>query len=296
MAQYTFTEFGIYGTGPGGGQQFDNANGGTLNDGSIAPPGQFVDGDDFVLGQFEFSYTGTFDIGGVLYPVAEVTAAPSAPLVGLNALFVEGVALPGNMPPGQITAESFSVCFAEGTEITTASGPVAVETLKVGDTVRTIDGRDVDVKWVGHQTVATRFAPAERVRPVKFAAGSLGGGLPTSDLVVTADHAMLMGDTLCNAAALVNGTTITRLPLAEMGERYTVYHVETADHEIILANGAASETFIDNVSRNAFDNYADFEAMYGDVAEMTELAYPRAMTERQVPAAIKASLASTKVA
>ena len=81
-----------------------------------------------------------------------------------------------------------------------------------------------------------------------------------------------------------------------MGESYTVYHVETEAHEVILANGAPAETFIDNVSRRAFDNYAEFEALYGDVPEMEELPYPRAMSARQVPGAIRAWLAGKDAA
>jgi hypothetical protein len=69
-----------------------------------------------------------------------------------------------------------------------------------------------------------------------------------------------------------------------MGETYTVYHIETEEHEIILANGAPAETFIDNVTRRVFDNFDEFETLYGDVPEMEELPYPRAMSARQVPA------------
>ncbi|MGI3186293.1 Hint domain-containing protein [Nioella aestuarii] len=118
----------------------------------------------------------------------------------------------------------------------------------------------------------------------------MGIGLPQTDLTVTADHGMLVDGVICHAGALVNGTTITRVPLAEMGETYTVYHIETEDHEIILANGAPAETFIDNVSRRVFDNYAEFEALYGDVPEMEELPYPRAMSARQVPGHVRKRL------
>ena len=147
------------------------------------------------------------------------------------------------------------------------------------------------VKWIGRQTVLPLFGPAERLMPVRFAAGSLGDGLPHTDLTVTADHGMLVDGVICHAGALVNGTTITRVPLAEMGESYTVYHIETEAHEIILANGAPAETFIDNVSRRVFDNYAEFDALYGEVPEMVELDYPRAMSDRQVPVRIRALLA-----
>jgi hypothetical protein len=72
--------------------------------------------------------------------------------------------------------------------------------------------------------------------------------------------------------------------------------VETENHEIILANGAPAETFIDNVSRRAFDNYAEFEALSGDVPEMEELPYPRAMSARQVPGVIRAKLGGAQAA
>jgi len=144
--------------------------------------------------------------------------------------------------------------------------------------------------------VSTRFGPADRLMPVRFAAGSLGDGVPHSDLTVTADHGMLVDGVICHAGALVNGATITRVPLVEMGETYTVYHVETENHEIVLANGAPAETFIDNVSRRVFDNFAEFDALYGDVPEMQELPYPRAMSARQVPGRIQRALSSSRVA
>ena len=126
--------------------------------------------------------------------------------------------------------------------------------------------------------------------PVRFAAGSLGDGLPHSDLTVTADHAMLIDGALCEAGALVNGTTISRVPLSEFGDSYTVYHLETENHEVVMANGAPAETFIDNVSRRAFDNYAEFEELHGDPPEMKELPYPRASNARHLPERIKARL------
>ena len=206
--------------------------------------------------------------------------------------------LPNEMPESGSTT-NFSnnfepngapLCFAAGSLIATPAGEVAVERLRIGDTVLTAEGRAVPVKWIGRQTVMTRFGPSERLMPVRFAAGSLGNGLPNADLTVTADHGMLVEGVICHAGALVNGTTITRVPIAEMGEAYTVYHIETDEHEIIIANGAPAETFIDNVSRRVFDNFAEFEALYGDVPEMEELPYPRAMSARQVPTSIVGKL------
>ena len=89
----------------------------------------------------------------------------------------------------------------------------------------------------------------------------------------------------------MNGTTITRAPLSEFGERYTVYHLEADAHEVVLANGAPTETFVDNVSRRAFDNFAEFEEVHGeDPPEMEELPYPRASNARHLPARIRKRL------
>ena len=101
---------------------------------------------------------------------------------------------------------------------------------------------------------------------------------------------MLVDGVLCEAGALVNGATITRVPLSELGESYTVYHVETEVHEIILANGALSETFVDNVSRRAFDNCAEFVKLHGDQPEIKELPHPRASNVRHLPTLIKTRL------
>ena len=189
-----------------------------------------------------------------------------------------------------------SMCFTAGTLIATPGGEVAVEDLSIGDLVLTASGRPVAVKWLGHQTVIQMFRPAERLGLVRIAQGALGNGLPHTDLTVTADHAILVDDVLCHAGALINGTNITCVPRSEMQQTYTVYHVETEAHEIILANGASAETFIDNVSRRSFDNFAEFDALYGDVPEMEELPLPRAMSARQVPASILSRLAGRNVA
>ena len=188
------------------------------------------------------------------------------------------------------------MCFAEGTLIACPDGEVAVETLKIGDMTLTSDGKSVPIKWIGRQTVMRMFRPAKRLALVRIAAGTLGAGMPHSDLSVTADHALLVDGILCHAGALVNGESIRLVPLAESNSCYRIFHIETENHEIILANGAPAETFIDNVSRRSFDNFAEFEALYGDVPEMEALPYPRAMSARQVPAGIRERLAVRKVA
>lgn len=242
-----------------------------------------------------FTYTGyTITVSGVAYPVFD-TSGQYVVMLDQNGTTQNLIGASGTSDPYSAETAAY-LCFAAGSLIATPEGEREVEHLQIGDRVTTQEGRAVSVKWIGRQTVSTRFGPAERLMPVRFEAGSLGEGLPHADLTVTADHGMLVDGVICHAGALVNGETVTRVPLAEMGEHYTVYHIETENHEIIFANGAPAETFIDNAGRRAFDNFAEFEALYGDVPEMEDLPYPRAMSARQVPARIKALLAGKAAA
>lgn len=77
------------------------------------------------------------------------------------------------------------------------------------------------VKWIGRQTVSKIFTPAERFVPMRLATGSLRDGLPHTDLVLMADHVLLIVGVLVNAGTLVNGTTIMRVPADELSDRVT---------------------------------------------------------------------------
>jgi hypothetical protein len=239
-------------------------------------------------------------------------------LNGANFMYVEGlngsatlyseVVDPNNFDSGLTTGDAFSeplvgqdidqdnLCFAAGTLIATPDGECTVEDLKIGDLVTTADGRTVPVKWIGRQTVHKIFTPAERFTPVRFAAGALGNSLPHTDLVLTADHALILDGLAINASALVNGTTIAFEPVANLPERVTYYHIETEDHDVILANGAAAETYVDYIGRRAFDNFAEYTALYGDERDISEMLLPRVSAARLVPPAIRERLADGRAA
>ncbi|SEN42752.1 Hint domain-containing protein, partial [Halomonas caseinilytica] len=142
------------------------------------------------------------------------------------------------------------ICFAEGTLIDTPAGEVPVEQLRIGDPILTAEGKTVPVRWIGHQTLVKSHL-AWRMQPVRIEAGALGGGLPHSDLTVTASHGMVLDGLVINASALVNSDSIRFVPLAELAEQFRVFHVETEEHNVILANGSPSETYIDYVDRQA---------------------------------------------
>ena len=185
----------------------------------------------------------------------------------------------------------YTFCFLAGTLIATPKGEVAVETLRRGDPIMTASGQMVSVKWVGYQKIHNSMFTSETRAPVCVSAGGLGGGLPHGDLFLTADHGLILDGLVINAGALVNGVTIRSVPLAEMPETFVYYHIETEGHEIILANGAASETFIDYATRQSFDNYAEYVALFGEEPVISEMDIPRISAARLVPPGTRARLA-----
>jgi hypothetical protein len=64
---------------------------------------------------------------------------------------------------------------------------------------------------------------------------------------------------LVPAGALVNGVSIYRVTGREVVE---YLHLELDRHDVVFAEGAAAETFLDDGSRGMFHNAAEFRALY----------------------------------
>ena len=237
----------------------------------------------------------TITSGGVEYPVFKNGFGQFAFILPQNGSTQTLIPSSGTTNTYQAEAQTY-LCFAAGTEIAGPERARAVEDLRIGDMILTADGRAVPVKWIGRQTLSKRFTPADRFAPVRLRAGALAEGVPHSDLVLTADHALILDGLAVTAGALVNGTTILREPCGALPERVTYYHVETDGHEVILANGAAAETFVDYLGRRAFDNFAEYLALYEEHAVIPEMDRPRIAAARLLPAAIRARLAGRAAA
>ena len=190
---------------------------------------------------------------------------------------------------GDFITSNFTVCFCAGSQIATPSGETAVEQLKIGDLICTQDGRSVPVLWIGRQTVIPNVI-GQRGLPVRITKGALGHGLPNADLLVTGDHGMIIDGYVINASALINGITIHTVPASELPQTFTVYHIETQQHDVILANGARTETFIDAAGRTVFDNFDEYMHLYGAERIIPELPRPRISAARLVPETIRRRL------
>lgn len=140
--------------------------------------------------------------------------------------------------------EEFVACFTQGALIDTPTGRCAIETLRVGDLVETIDTGPQPIRWIG----ACEVSAMGELAPVRFAPGALGNDRP---LEVSPEHRMLMSgaraevlfgqtEVLIPAKALVDGVQITRVPRPQV----TYMHLLLDAHEIIRVNGACAETLL----------------------------------------------------
>jgi hypothetical protein len=151
-------------------------------------------------------------------------------------------------------------CYCPGTLILTDRGEVAVETLSIGDVVMTMSGAARPIKWIGRRSYAGRFAFGQKdILPVCIKAGALDENTPRRDLWISPHHAMFLEGVLIEARDLVNGVSIVQ---AETVDKVEYFHIELDTHDVLVAEGAFSESFIDDDSRNMFHNAPEYRTLY----------------------------------
>jgi hypothetical protein len=143
-------------------------------------------------------------------------------------------------------------CFAAGTRIRTRSGDIAVEDLAAGDLVCLAREDDaLPVRWIGHRRIDCRRHPSpDRVWPIRVRAGAFADAMPSRDVLLSPDHAVFVEGVLIPVQYLVNGVTVVQ----EQRDTVSYYHVELERHEVILAEGLPTESYLDTDDRMRFDN------------------------------------------
>ncbi|HMO08468.1 MAG TPA: Hint domain-containing protein [Paracoccaceae bacterium] len=202
---------------------------------------------DVIDGNEEGDDFDTLDLRGA--GPLRVTFAPDNPENGVVDFF-DG---DGN-PIGQLSfvnIENVIPCFTPGTMIATPRGEVPVEELKAGDRVLTRDNGIQEIRWFGARHLDWAALCANpHLKPVLIRKGSLGHGLPERDMMVSPNHRMLVAndrtalyfeehEVLVAAKHLVGARGVQSIDAAGT----TYLHMMFDRHEVVLANGAWTESF-----------------------------------------------------
>lgn len=150
------------------------------------------------------------------------------------------------------------ICFTPGTRIATPWGPRAIEGLRPGNRILTLDDGAQEILWMGHTDLSgADLAARPDLRPIRLLPGALGArnavedAAPDAPLVVSPAHRLLLAgsaarvlfntpEVLVSARDLLNDRSVTRVH-GLRGVRYV--HLLLARHQLIWANGVAAESF-----------------------------------------------------
>ncbi|WP_420003924.1 Hint domain-containing protein [Arenibacterium sp. LLYu02] len=170
---------------------------------------------------------------------------------GGEQLVLQGVA------PGQISSLSqlYSAgipCFTPGIRIATARGAVPVEAIRVGDLLQTADHGLQPVIWTGRRDLsAAELRARPELRPIRLApGGSLGN---PRGLLVSPQHRFVLardqlGDLSVRGEAFVRARLLSQqapglVAVDQAILEVSYIHLMTERHEVIFAEGVATETF-----------------------------------------------------
>jgi Hint domain len=156
---------------------------------------------------------------------------------GGEALVLEGVS-PALVQGKQAMAQIGIPCFATGTRVLTPTGEVAVEHLRAGMTLRTLDQGDQPILWAGGRQVdAAALACDPRLGPIRIAAGAMGN---RGDLWLSPQHGVLVAGHLIRARHLADWGVPGVAPATV--RRIGYHHLLLPRHALLVTQGIGTES------------------------------------------------------
>ena len=143
------------------------------------------------------------------------------------------------------------MCFCAGALIATPRGEVPVERLAVGDSVLTYSGEARAIVWIGVGRVLATRGRRNAATPVILRKGALADNVPHHDLRLTKGHSLYIDNVLIPVEFLVNHRSIL---WDDRAREVSIYHIELATHDVLVAAGAPAESYRDDGNRWLFGN------------------------------------------
>ena len=107
------------------------------------------------------------------------------------------------------------------------------------------------IVWIGVGWVLATPGRRNAATPVTVSKGALGDNIPNRDLRLTKGHSLYLDGILIPVEFLVNHRSIF---WDDRAQKVTIYHVELAAHDILIADGAPAESYRDDGNRWLFQN------------------------------------------
>ena len=196
------------------------------------PAGTVVN--DSVFGNFTVS-------DGVGYSVSSGTFTLPSGITVTYSAFENGTGVP---------------CFTRDTAILLEAGSQPIQNLRTGDLIATMEHGMQPVRWIGRRRFdRSALEDNSRLLPVRILAGTLGGGMPGRDLLVSRQHRMLVQSRIAErmfgtTQVLIPAIKLTVLPgiyVDESVSEVEYFHLLFDRHQVIFAENAPTESLFTGV-------------------------------------------------
>ena len=139
----------------------------------------------------------------------------------------------------------FVPCFASGTLIAVPDGQIAVENLRVGDLVDTLDNGPQPLRAIIRRELEFSYGENADHLPIEFKPGSLGPNQPTRPMIVSPQHRIFIHD-VHGREVLAPAKSLTHLTgVRVMKGRRRVQYIQLVfeEHQVLCSEGAWTESF-----------------------------------------------------
>ncbi|MBS1054873.1 Hint domain-containing protein [Gluconobacter kondonii] len=149
---------------------------------------------------------------------------------------------------------SFDPCFLAGSLIRTPDGEIPVEDIVPGDNIIAYVNGSEEIRQVIWTTqsycdVQPHFSDDLSGYPVRILRGAIADGVPSKDMLITAEHCLFLNGKFIPSRMLVNKRSIF---YDKSITSYDYYHIETQQHSVIMADGMLTESYLNTANHRSF--------------------------------------------